>query len=964
MPLSPTKEQQAIIAHSDGPLLVIAGPGSGKTFTLVERIIHLIVHKGIAPERILVATFTEKAATELITRISHRLLAQNFVANLDTMYVGTLHSICLRILEEHREFTRLKKNFTLMDQFDQTYFFFQRLSAFEQEAPIALLAGRENISRWNKANLLCSWINKLSEEVISPEALLIDEDEVIQALGKWYILYQELLEKENLLDFSVIQLETLKLLENNPQSVLAPLQEKLQYLMIDEYQDTNTIQERILFTLLNEKQNICVVGDDDQGLYRFRGATIRNILEFPQKFSQGRCSVHSLTTNYRSDPAIIDYYNRWMSGAADNFSWKDAQGTNFRYAKDIVPPKGKTSFKNAVLKVSGTAHKENWHEEMLAFLQHMKKEHLEDWNQVAFLFHSVKGEKVKALANYLEENNIPVYAPRSDLYFEREEVQLLIGAFLFIFRVFAEIRSDWEKKYAALAIWDYYDLCLQGFAGHLRRQENKELRDWCLHRVREIETMRITNKPLDFAFAILFYELLQFPLFAKFLTLQESNKDERPARNMAIFSQLLVKFEYLHHIQVLHPDFLKKNVQDFFNHFLRYLHAGGMTEFEDSEEITPGGAVAFMTIHQSKGLEFPLTVIGSLHSVPRKQHTELDEILQQKYYSRTIFEPHERIKEFDFKRLYYTAFSRAKNLLVLTCQEEETKKGTLKVPSRYFWSFYENIPTWRKVDFSKASIDTVRPSNFKGRYSYTSHVLVYEGCPRQYQFFKHWEFIPVREAPMLFGQLVHQTIEDVHKAALRGTHENITPENIQLWFDVNYANLSHKERVYLTPIVREVAFKHVERYVERKGNTWDDIHSTEIDVSLVKEDYILVGKIDLIQGKGNTVEIVDFKATVKPNQYAERHILDRYKRQLDIYAHLVEERYGLEVSAMNLYYTGEEAGVPTYRFPFERKAVDNTIAEVDKVVSCMQGKEFAVNERNAKLCKECDIKAYCDRVSL
>ena len=485
MDFRPTDQQQAVITHDEGPVLVIAGPGAGKTFTLVERIVHLVAHKGVQPEQLLVATFTEKAANELVSRIARRLMQEGVQVNVDDMYVGTLHSICLRLLEEHREFTRLKKNFTLMDQFDQSYFFFQHLRQFEELAPLSLLArGNENVGRWKRATLLCGWMNKLSEEVLSADALQADPDEVIQALGKWYALYLSLLEKENLLDFSVIQLEALKLLKDNPDTVLAPLKENIRYVMVDEYQDTNTIQERLLFTLLDDKQNICVVGDDDQGLYRFRGATIRNILEFPRRFPEGRCAVHTLTVNYRSDPGIITFYNDWMNGSVDGFSWQGDDGTLFRYPKQIVPPEGRTTLETPVLRVSGSADAQNWHEKVREFLETMKERHLTDWNQVAFLFRSVRWDKAKALASYLEEHGIPVYAPRSDLYFEREEVRLMIGALLFLFPVFRGIREQWEKSFGALAIWDFYDTCLLLFAEKLRQPDNKELKDWCVRRVR------------------------------------------------------------------------------------------------------------------------------------------------------------------------------------------------------------------------------------------------------------------------------------------------------------------------------------------------------------------------------------------------------------------------------------------------------------------------------------------------
>lgn len=243
MPQTPTPQQQAVIEQTEGPHLVIAGPGSGKTFTLVERIVHLVTEKEVLPESLLVATFTEKAAGELISRIIRRLLEHNVVANVSAMYVGTLHSICLRILEERREYTRLKKNFTLMDQFDQTYFIYQRLNEFEELAPLTLLMGREAVSRWNKALNLCAWLNKLSEECIEASALQGDEDEAVQALGKWYARYLVLLEEENLLDFSVVQLETVRLLEAYPDTVLTELRQQFQYILIDEYQETNTVQE-------------------------------------------------------------------------------------------------------------------------------------------------------------------------------------------------------------------------------------------------------------------------------------------------------------------------------------------------------------------------------------------------------------------------------------------------------------------------------------------------------------------------------------------------------------------------------------------------------------------------------------------------------------------------------------------------------------------------------------------------
>ena len=160
--------QQQIANHTEGPVLVIAGPGSGKTKTLVDRVVNL-VKKGVAPEAIMVGTFTEKAAKELITRISNRLLADNIQVNLNEMYVGTLHSIFLRFLEENREYTRLKRNYRLFDQFEQVFTIFRHIKEFLAIEEITDLIGDYRVSYWIKASSIAEKVNIVSEDPILEE---------------------------------------------------------------------------------------------------------------------------------------------------------------------------------------------------------------------------------------------------------------------------------------------------------------------------------------------------------------------------------------------------------------------------------------------------------------------------------------------------------------------------------------------------------------------------------------------------------------------------------------------------------------------------------------------------------------------------------------------------------------------------------------------------------------------------
>ncbi|KUF32525.1 ATP-dependent DNA helicase [Lysinibacillus sp. F5] len=952
--MSNLSEQQRIaVETTEGPLLIIAGPGSGKTFTLVERILYLIQNKEVEPENIMVATFTEKAANELVTRISNKLHSENIKFNLNEMYVGTIHSICLRILEENREYTRLKKNYTLLDQFDQQYLIYQKMRRFLEIEDIGELLS-PNQSRWKQSEFLLKWINKLSEEIVPVDDLSKHEDIRLNVLGKCYKIYSDLLSEENALDFSTIQLETLKLLEENDDIRLA-YNDVLDYLMIDEFQDTNTIQEKLVFLLAGERQNICVVGDDDQGLYRFRGATIRNILEFPSNFEEGTCKQVELSTNYRSNPGIVQFCNNWI--AQNNWLYDSA---NYRFDKKIEAHKSNFNEQKSVIKVPGEYGQGDWESEVYLFLKGMQEQgKLTDWNQVAFLFKSVKNPKVLALSRYLEERGIPVYSPRSNLYFERREVRLALGAILFLFPQYGK-----EKKWndgAELPEWEYYDTCLLEFAEELRKPENKDLLNWCKVKARDHLALK---KNTDYAFSGLFYQLIQFELFSNMISENIFTvKDSREARNLSLFSNMLTKYEYLHHISVLTSNNITDAVVRLFNQYIRFLIQGGINEYEDDSEYAPSGCVSFLTIHQSKGLEFPIVLVGSLDATPRKQYTELDEILQNEFYSKPPFEPIDRTKYYDFYRLYYTAYSRAQNILALTCQENiASGQGTRNVPAKTFIESYQHLKSWREepsiFDIELAQVKNV---NIKREYSFTSHINLFETCALQYKFYKELGFAPVRQGATIFGTLVHQTIEDIHKAVLKGEQHSITLDNIEGWFNTNYQYLSKSERVYLAESTKVAALKQVESYVEKQKGDWSRIQEAEVDVSLVKDNYILKGTIDVIKGDGDTVEIIDFKSEKKPDLEKERGAINRYKRQLEVYAHLVEERTDYTVSKMHIYYTGEQNSNPYVTFNKDSSVITNTIRSFDTIVERIENYDYTIKERPKKHCGNCDMRFYCDR---
>lgn len=948
--LDKNTEQNLAVQTIEGPVLIIAGPGTGKTYTLVKRIENLILNHGALASEILIATFTEKAAKELVTRISNAFQDKNVKVNVNEMYIGTIHSICLRILKENLEFTRLKKNYNTLDGFDQCFTIFQHIKEFRKIDNFTSIAG-ENVSTMVQAQNIAKWVNSLTEELVEPEILLEDEDPKCVVLGHILSAYKNLTSKLNLMDFAQIQSETYNLLKNNP-DVLKSLTAKIKYLMIDEYQDTNFIQEQIVFLLAGNSQNICVVGDDDQALYRFRGATVRNILEFKNNFEEGKCKVFYLTKNYRSTKQIVDFYNKWMhttEGDGFGFRWN-----NFRYDKQIVSAPHQNDKAISVAKLRSFYDDEEWCEKIHDFICKLKSENrITDFNQIAFLFKSVKNEKVITLASYLESKGINVYSPRSALFFERDEVRLVLGIFMLSFPQYVNKLEKTESfNFLQDDVRKYYFECINYANQELKN--NKDLARWIVFHGRQHVCLKENT---DYSFTSYLYQMFQFEPFKTLLSIDENSNavSKRPIHNLSLLTKIFGKYEYIKGLSVLTRENINKSVEDLFNLYIRLLYEGGISEYEDEAEYAPSGCISFMTIHQSKGMEFPIVFIDSLSSLPRKHWTDLSVEIEDKFYSKSVFEPYDSIKYFDFWRLFYTGFSRAQDLLVLTCNEND------RTPSKYFKNTLEQLPEIDdKFDVSNLNLHSIKPVNIKPSFSFTSHVTVYETCPRQYKFYKELEFQPVRTGSVMFGKLVHETIEDIHKAALRNESQLITADNIQSWFDANYDALTLSEHSYLSKPQRDVALTQVLNYAERQTD-WSVIKEAEVDVSLVRPDYIIEGKIDLIKGKDNTVEIVDFKSEHKPDLEMEREKIEQYRRQLHIYAYLVEQKTGHKVSKMHLYYTGEDNGNPMISFPYTQTAIDGTISSFDDTVHLIIKKDFYRCSTDNKTCRNCDFRFYCEK---
>ena len=298
--------QQEAVCHTEGPLLILAGAGSGKTRVLTHRIAWLIDEKGVNPWNILAITFTNKAAGEMRERVDDIV---GFGS--EQIWVSTFHSACVRILRRFADRLGYERNFVIYDTDDQ-------------KSVIKEICKRLNIdTKIYKERALLSAISSAKNEMIDAKAyaLNVSGDFGKQRIADVYGEYEKVLYKNNAMDFDDLLVKTVEVLRNN-EDVLNYYQERFKYIMVDEYQDTNTVQFRLVSLLAGKYRNLCVVGDDDQSIYKFRGANIYNILNFEKEFSDAK--VIKLEQNYRSTQTILDAANsviRHNKGRKEKTLW-------------------------------------------------------------------------------------------------------------------------------------------------------------------------------------------------------------------------------------------------------------------------------------------------------------------------------------------------------------------------------------------------------------------------------------------------------------------------------------------------------------------------------------------------------------------------------------------------------------------------------------------------------------------
>lgn len=931
-PLS--QEQRDILAYDDGPLLIIAGPGSGKTYSLIFRAMNILLHQKAKPSELILCTYTDKAANEMRSRFMKLAQDVGYQEDLSQLRVGTIHSICNQLITEYRHLTPLGNDYTVLDDFAQSFFIFRHLDIIDQTCHFR---NKWQQPQWTIAKRLQKYFDKITEELIKQKRLVENTHPFLHHLGLAYSRYKELLIEYNCVSYAAQLKIAHNLLHNS--DVADIIIQKFRYVFVDEYQDTNYIQERIIRKLASATNNLCVVGDEDQGLYRFRGATVRNILEFKQK--DPNCLELRLTTNYRSHKDIIRRYDMWMKSC----DWTDSITKEQRYRRDKTIKAYKEKAYSAhpatiYIKEQTLDIEAEQFAELIFFLKQQKV--ISDYNQVALLLYSVKQEYSKAYIKALTAKGINAFCPRARSYFTHQEVHLLIACFVRILNYNGELANDLLEK--------------QTFTEYIQKDclellNNSYGFDHPLHLLLEDfkhEIVQSEEQNTGVHLADCFYRLLAVEPFTTFM------QDEQNMHNLVLFSKELQVFQAFFKETYITQETQHRVCYDFFCIFLRLLEYGGINEYEDIEQPFPEDHVQIMTIHQAKGLEFPIVVVGSLghnHSGTQEVDRELGHV-----YDRGLFEKEARIPGFDMMRLYYVAFSRAEHLLVLTGNQRTP-------PHEKFAPMLDELPRWPAIQdkiLSLPQAQVKKPAFMKQHYSFTGNIQVYETCTRKYQYFREFGFVPARQKEVFLGLLVHNTLEEVHREAKKGMIASLNKDKVQIVIDKVCKNLLHKhsvpEDIHIT---KENAYMQVWNYVRQNLTEMQHILEIEVDVTIEKDDYILTGRIDVLRERNGILELLDFKTDYRPEPEAVK--LTDYERQLCIYASALEKRYHKRPERLNIYWTKEqrrEDAIMT--FSYSSAMVERVGHSIDGVAADIKAKKFEVTTKPEQgVCRTCDMQHTC-----
>jgi DNA helicase II / ATP-dependent DNA helicase PcrA len=939
-------DQKKIIAHKEGPLQIIACAGSGKTLTVSRKVAEM-VHNGIDRNSIVAFTFADNAAEELKVRIRKQMeIINSDNPILGKMFIGTIHSFCLEILHE---FDPNTLSYNVLDE--------NKLVAFLSEhyfnINLHLMEPRHPSKKFKKIQWFIEDANTLRRENLEASIRRSDNEKTKGFLSA-YDVFMKLMEQYHFIDYEGIIYKTVRLLEGNS-DILEKVKNKFRYIIVDEYQDVDTAQENLIELLAGERKNLCVVGDDDQSIYKWRGARSESFRTFCERYNSIQIP---LAQNFRSTELIVNIANGIIS--------------RNRYRV----PKSMYSEESADLGDSYLLYLQDQNQE-IAFvcdkIQELLGTTFKDkvllYKDFAILLR--RSKDIRYLVIELERRGIPSTTKGDETIFGRPESAFIRLAFAYIA----------GGMYPNLLIIDVDQTDYPGGPDEIRFLVTEDTLRTAIHESRFlrdkedqiINGLKVRRKWYSKPTSRRIYPQKEFMKILNLMgitDLKDSGEGfpEQIMYELGRVSTVLKDFETVY--ELIFPDKINELVE-----YLDWAYYSAKNAIDDPTLID---AVRIMTIHAAKGTEFPVVFLPALfrygfNNVPPFPRGFLrppeHEWIPNACFNYSTYADNEE----DYRRLFYVAITRSKKYLFLTGSYSRIGYKKRQNPSIYFQevsdlndpnviteSIADPTPREKKRAGSATKDDYVYPTSF-------TDLRYYQYCPYDYKLRKIYKFAPPIDSAFGYGFAVHDILRELHQE-FQDEGCSILPSPGQIRqmisdpdrFYLRYAR--GKVQKNLRNKAEEILIDYLKKYRSDIALTYKAEEPFEYLIDNPEDGgaALLSGTIDLLQKLDPEtrrileVNVIDFKTGHQPSSDFDPRIRDS-KYQVRLYALATKSEFDLNTIEGYIHYLNENNRVPVDLQEAQLKQVEISIRQ--SVKNIMKRKFFAAPE--TKKCRKCDFRQIC-----
>lgn len=902
-----SSEQRRIIEHDRGHLRIIACPGSGKTETVSRRVAKL-VEKGEKPAEIVGFTFTERAAGELKLRI-RRVLEKECPEKSDfgDMYVGTIDSFCLHMLKQVRpEY----KSFEVLDA--------NRRAAFVDRwyHAVGLRDLQNGAGKWRTIRKFCDSVDRMiTEKVDIPK---VSNQVFAGCLEK----YLEKLKEEKFFDFVSI-ISTLLEVMKRDRAARKYVGEHVRHVVFDEYQDVNGLQEDLLEALSEGARSVCVVGDDDQNIFQWRGSSICHILDFDTKYAGHGVTTGRLEVNYRATGGLISVASRLIGNNTKRIQKvmrADADGGNHFEPGDIIHRHFDTDiveFDFIVDTINGLRR--------AAFSDRGGRERRLSYADMAVIVRT-NGDAAR-VAGYLAEHDIPYVADSGSSVFERNIVVLALDCILYAFGHPGHTSGD---------VPDLNDL-VERYRKAVAGGDARAFADG----LKAVRQMAEAISSMGYAGWLGGLGLQEF--YHRILSAMGAERgalSETDLYGLAVLSRVVGDYEYVYRsLRARQVAGLKWFVKMFAD-----------SNYGDTAHADPGlaDAVRILTIWKAKGLEFPVVFMPSFEKRRKLSAPELfvdDHLYDSVRYCGDAE---------DERRAYYVAVTRSQKYLFMTGAARHETGQTRKAP----YAPHLFTAEMRGNEFSDVvknrlpAASASSPSRHAGIIpSSFSELSLYDRCPHDYRLRHDMGFNAGVPPAFGYGTNIHNILNKIHSDYIRNGQIPTKDEISGIFNKMFYMRFAPGRQ---SENMRKAGIRVVENYVGTHGSDFGRILETEKRFEFVMGDALISGSIDLLKkvdsdGRVGSLEIIDFK-TDKRADYQLDH-----REQVRFYAHAVQASLGYLPGRATIHYLDTER---TENVDIGAAELERTRDNITKKVDMIKTRRFRPTPEESK-CRGCDFQAIC-----